>query len=64
MEAKLQEAEDLLKTVTDASLKSNASETLAGLRNNLTLATMDNNGIMAQAENLLALLKNSKPKAN
>ena len=64
VEAKLQEAEDLLKTVTDASLKSNASETLAGLRNNLTLATMDNNGIMAQAENLLALLKNSKPKAN
>ena len=64
VEAKLQEAEDLLKTVTDASLKSNASETLAGLRNNLTLGTMDNNGIMAQAENLLALLKNSKPKAN
>ena len=63
VEAKLQEAEDLLKTVTDASLKSNASETLAGLRNNLTLGTMDNNGIMAQAENLLALLKNSKPKA-
>ena len=57
VEAKLQEAEDLLKTVTDASLKSNASETLAGLRNNLTLGTMDNNGIMAQAENLLALLK-------
>ena len=64
VEAKLQEAEDLLKSVTDAGLKSNASETLAGLRNNLTLATMDNNGIMAQAENLLALLKNSKPKAN
>ena len=64
VEAKLQEAEDLLKSVTDASLKSNASETLAGLRNNLTLGTMDNNGIMAQAENLLALLKNSKSKAN
>ena len=62
VEAKLQEAEELLKTVTDASLKSNASETLAGLRNNLTLGTMDNNGIMAQAENLLTLLKNSKPK--
>ena len=63
VEAKLKEAEELLKTVTDSSLKSNASETLAGLRNNLTLGTMDNNGIMAQAENLLALLKNSKPKA-
>ena len=62
VEAKLQEAEELLKTVTDAGLKSNASETLAGLRNNLTLGTMDNNGIMAQAENLLVLLKNSKPK--
>lgn len=64
VEAKLQEAEELLKTVTDASLKTNASETLAGLRNNLTLGTMDNNGIMAQAENLLVLLKNSKPQAN
>lgn len=64
IEAKLQEAEELLKNVTDAGVKSNASETLAGLRNNLTLGTMDNNGIMAQAENLIALLKNSKPKAN
>ena len=64
VEAKLKEAEELLKTVTDANLKSNASETLVGLRNNLTLGTMDNNGIMAQAENLTALLKNSKPKAN
>ena len=64
VEAKLKEAEELIKTVTDASLKSNASETLVGLRNNLTLGTMDNNGIMAQAENLLTLLKNSKPKAN
>ena len=64
VEAKLKEAEELLKTVTDASLKSNASETLVGLRNNLTFGTMDNNGIMAQAENLIALLKNSKPKAN
>ena len=35
VEAKLKEAEELLKTVTDASLKSNASETLVGLRNNL-----------------------------
>ena len=64
IEAKLQEAEELLKNVTDAGVKSNASETLAGLRNNLTLATMDNNGIMAQAENLLVLLKNSKPITN
>ena len=64
VEAKLKEAEELLKTVTDGSLKSNASETLVGLRNNLTLGTMDNNGIMAQAENLTALLKNSKPKTS
>ena len=64
VEAKLKEAEELIKTVTDANLKSNASETLVGLRNNLTLGTMDNNGIMAQAENLIALLKKSKPKAN
>ena len=64
VEAKLQEAEELLKNVTDAGVKSNASEILAGLRNNLTLGTMDNNGIMAQAENLLVLLKNSKPITN
>ena len=64
IEAKLQEAEELLKNVTDAGVKSNASETLSGLRNNLTLGTMDNNGIMAQAENLLVLLKNSKPLTN
>lgn len=64
IEAKLQEAEELLKNVTDAGVKSNASETLAGLRNNLTLGTMDNNGIMAQTENLLVLLKNSKPITN
>ena len=64
IEAKLQEAEELLKNVTDAGVKSNASETLAGLRNNLTLGTMYNNGIMAQAENLLVLLKNSKPITN
>lgn len=64
VEAKLKEAEKLIKTVTDASLKSNASETLAGLRNNLTLGTMDNNGIMAQTEKLLALLNNSNPKTS
>ena len=57
VEAKLKEAEVLLAKVTDASLKGNATETLAGLRNNLSLQTMDNNGIMAEAEKLLALLK-------
>ena len=57
VEAKLKEAETLLAKVTDASLKGNATETLAGLRNNLSLQTMDNNGIMAEAEKLLALLK-------
>ena len=57
VEAKLKEAEALLAKVTDASLKGNATETLAGLQNNLSLQTMDNNGIMAEAEKLLALLK-------
>ena len=61
VEAKLKEAEALLAKVTDASLKANAMETLAGLRNNLNLQTMDNNGIMAEAEKLLALLKGSNP---
>ena len=51
------EAEALLAKVTDASLKANAMETLASLRNNLSLQTIDNNGIMAEAEKLLALLK-------
>ncbi len=60
VEAKLKEAEALLDKVTDASLKANATETLAGLRNNLSLQTMDNNGIMAEAEKLLALLKGSE----
>ena len=60
VEAKLKEAEVLLAKVTDASLKANATETLAGLRNNLSLQTMDNNGIMAEAEKLLALLKGSE----
>ena len=60
VEAKLKEAEVLLVKVTDSSLKANATETLAGLRNNLTLQTMDNNGIMAEAEKLLALLRESK----
>ena len=61
VEAKLKEVEALLDKVTDASLKANATETLAGLRNNLSLQTMDNNGIMAEAEKLLALLKGSNP---
>ena len=61
VEAKIKEAEALLAKVTDASLKANATETLAGLRNNLNLQTMDNNGIMAEAEKLLALLKGSNP---
>ena len=57
VEDKLKEVEALLDTVTDASLKNNVTESLAGLRNNLSLQTMDNNGIMAEAEKLLALLK-------
>ena len=57
VEVKLKEVEDLLDAVTDASLKNNVTESLAGLRNNLSLQTMDNNGIMAKAEKLLALLK-------
>ena len=60
VEAKLKEVEALLDKVTDASLKANVTETLAGLRNNLSLQTMDNNGIMAEAEKLLALLKGSE----
>jgi len=57
VEAKLKEVEDLLDVVTDASLKNNVTESLAGLRNNLSLQTMDNNGIMAEVEKLLDLLK-------
>ena len=60
VEAKLKEVEALLAKVTDTSLKANATETLAGLRNNLSLQTMDNNGIMTEAEKLLALLKGSE----
>lgn len=60
VEAKLKEVEALLDTVTDASLKDNVAESLAGLRNNLNLQTMDNNGIMAEAEKLLALLKGNE----
>ena len=61
VEAKLKEVEALLAKVTDASLKDNVTESLSGLRNNLSLQTMDNNGIMAEAEKLLALLKGSDP---
>ena len=57
VEAKLKEVEALLAKVTDASLKDNVTESLSGLRNNLSLQTMDNNAIMAEAEKLLALLK-------
>lgn len=66
VEAKLQEAEDLLEKTTDPSLKSNATETLTGLRNNLNLGTMDNNNIMAEVEKLLTLLKSavSTPATN
>ena len=60
VEAKLKEVEALLAKVTDASLKDNVTESLSGLRNNLSLQTMDNNGIMAEAEKLLALLKGSE----
>ena len=60
VEAKLKEVEALLDAVTDVSLKNNVTESLAGLRNNLSLQTMDNNGIMTEAEKLLALLKGSE----
>ena len=60
VEAKLKEVEALLAKVTDASLKDNVTESLSGLRNNLSLQTMDNNAIMAEAEKLLALLKGSE----
>ncbi len=60
VEAKLKEVEAILAKITDASLKDNVTESLSGLRNNLSLQTMDNNGIMAEAEKLLALLKGSE----
>ena len=60
VEAKLKEVEALLDKVTDASLKATATETLASLRGNLSLQTMDNNDIMTEAEKLLALLKGSE----
>lgn len=60
VETKLKEVEALRDTVTDASLKAIATETLASLRNSLSLQTMDNNSVMAEAEKLLALLKGSE----
>lgn len=64
VEAKLKEAEALLANVTDPNLKANATETLTGLRNNLSLGTMDNNGIMAEVDKLLILLKQAPTHAS
>ncbi|CJV43232.1 Pneumococcal histidine triad protein [Streptococcus pneumoniae] len=60
VEEKLREAEDLLGKIQDPIIKPNAKETLTGLKNNLLFGTQDNNTIMAEAEKLLALLKESK----
>ena len=60
VEAKLREAEVLLAKIQDPIIKSNAKETLTGLKNNLLFGAQDNNTIMAEAEKLLALLKESK----
>ena len=60
VEAKLREAEDLLGKIQDPIIKSNAKETLTGLKNNLLFGAQDNNTIMAEAEKLLALLRESK----
>ena len=60
LEEKLREAEELLKKIKDPILKSNANETLTGLKNNLLFGSQDNNTIMAEAEKLLVLLKESK----
>ena len=60
VEAKLREAEELLAKIQDPVIKSNAKETLTGLKNNLLFGAQDNNTIMAEAEKLLALLKESK----
>ncbi|EID26178.1 streptococcal histidine triad protein [Streptococcus oralis SK1074] len=60
VEEKLREAEDLLGKIQDPIIKSNAKETLTGLKNNLLFGAQDNNTIMAEAEKLLALLKESK----
>ena len=60
IEAKLREAEALLEKIQDPVIKSNAKETLTGLKNNLLFGAQDNNTIMAEAEKLLALLRESK----
>ena len=60
VEAKLREAEELLAKIQDSIIKSNAKETLTGLKNNLLFGAQDNNTIMAEAAKLLALLKESK----
>lgn len=60
VEEKLSEAEDLLGKIQDPIIKSNAKETLTGLKNNLLFGAQDNNTIMAEAEKLLALLRESK----
>ena len=60
VEEKLREAEELLKKIKDPILKSNVNETLTGLKNNLLFGSQDNNTIMAEAEKLLVLLKESK----
>ena len=60
VEEKLREVEELLKKIQDPILKSNANETLTGLKNNLLFGSQDNNTIMAEAEKLLILLKESK----
>ena len=59
VEAKLREAEELLAKIQDPIIKSNAKETLTGLKNNLLFGAQDNNTIMAEAEKLLTLLKES-----
>ena len=59
VEAKLREVEELLAKIQDPIIKSNAKETLTGLKNNLLFGAQDNNTIMAEAEKLLALLKES-----
>ena len=60
VEAKLREAEELLAKIQDPIIKSNAKETLIGLKNNMLFGAQDNNTIMAEAEKLLALLRESK----
>ena len=60
VEEKLREAEDLLAKIQNPIIKSNAKETLTGLKNNLLFGSQDNNTIMAEAEKLLALLRESK----